>query len=302
MKKTLKSRLFAVLALLLAFSLVFSGCESDERSIDRDDDEREEDREEDQNRNDEDTGENVIPVYETQEVYLCVRASTEQWDGTGTVVTEYEYDEYGNMTQSKNANYGNHMEYAYDADGNQIRSQYFSADGTAGSVTDMTYDADGRLLSSISTDSSGELSSEYYYTYDEAGFVIEEIQKMHYSDTEYRYVITYNDDHTQGTIQSYKNDELSGYTEETYDTDGNLLKSRSYRADGSFSSGIDCAYDEQGRIAVEWKYSDSETQADYDVLYTYDENGLLIFKDVDYYYGSGTTYEYELFEIQVRVN
>ena len=42
-------------------------------------------------------------------------------------------------------------------------------------------------------------------------------------------------------------------------------------------------------------------QSDYDVIYTYDENGLLIKELVDYYYGDETTYTYELREILVPV-
>ena len=52
---------------------------------------------------------------------------------------------------------------------------------------------------------------------------------------------------------------------------------------------------------MEWRYSSSETQADYDTIFTYDENGLLISKNVDYYYGHLIEYTYEPFEILVRV-
>lgn len=306
-------KFFAIIALLLAFSLVFAGCASADRDDERDD-EREEIRDHEEDKNDDkddkddqdDDDENKVeivpPVYENREVWLCVRATTEQWDGSGTGVKEYEYDEFGNKTSENNVTYGGGTKYEYDADGNQIRSQYFLSDGSAGSVMEMTYDKEGRLLSSVSTGSDGKVSSEYSYTYDEAGFVVDEVRKQHYNNTTYHYVITYNADHTEATIQGYKNDEPSGYTEETYNRNGDLLRSDSYASDGSWSSAVECEYDDQGRLTVEWKYSSSELQADYDVIYTYDENGLLINKNVDYYYGYGTTYEYECFEIKVRVN
>lgn len=307
----LRNRLLALMALLLAFSLVFAGCASSGHDNDQDDGGREETRSRDEDKNDnkdenreDDDGkeEPVLPVYETREVYLCVRTTTEQWDGSGTGVKEYEYDEYGNQICENNVTYGGGMKYDYDADGNQIRSQYVFDDGSIGSVTEMTYDAEGRLLSSVTKNADGELNLEYSYTYDEAGFVTDEVRKQHYNDTTLHYVITYSGDHTEAAIQRYKNDELAGYTEETYDSDGNLLRSDSYLADGTWSAAVECEYDGQGRLSVEWNYSSSELQADYDVIYTYDENGLLICKNVDYYYGYGTTYEYELFEIQVRVN
>lgn len=307
----MKQKLFAMIALLLAFSMVFTGCSSDDRDNkrnDRDDDrvEDRDDRDEDEDDGDserDDDDQSGIPVYETREVWLCVRATTEQWDGSGSFTWEYTYDEYGNRIREDNVAYGSAMVYTYDENGNQITSQYITTSGSAGSLTEKTYDEGGRILTSISTNSDGTVNSEYYYTYDEEGYLIEEVQQLNYGDQNvYRYVITYNADHTAATVMSYQNDELVGTTEETYDASGNLLTSRTYSVDGRFTSGVDCEYDEAGRISVEWKYSGSELQADYDVIYTYDENGLLVFKDVDYYYGSGTTYEYELMEILVRIN
>lgn len=291
-----KQILLMLLALVLTFSFTLAGCSSDDPDSDRDEDEREEERD------DEDEDDEDEPVYETREVYLCVRTSMEQWDSGAVFVNEYEYDEYGNRIRDTNNTSGSYTEYTYDADGNQIRSQYFRADGTPGSTTDKTYDDAGRILSSIAADASGELSSEYFYSYDETGHLVEETRTQHYNGTQYRYVFSYNSDYTYGKIDTYENDVWIGYTEESYDADGNLLRSDSYDAEGGWKSGMECAYDQEGRIAVEWNYSKSETQADYDVVYTYDANGLLVYRNVDYYYGYGMTYEYELFTIQVRVD
>lgn len=307
-------KLFAIIALLLAFSLVFAGCTSADPDNDRDD-ERDEirdhkedknnDKEQDNNdKNDDDDNkvEIVPPVYENREVWLCVRATTEQWDGSGTGVKEYEYDEFGNKISENNVTYGGGTTFEYDEYGNEIRSRSYLGDCAFSTYTEKTYDREGKLLTVVSSGDDGTVSSEYAYTYDDAGFVVDEVRKQHYNNTTYHYVITYNAEHTEATIQSYKNDVPSGYTEETYNQNGDLLRSDSYGADGTWSSAVECEYDDQGRLSVEWKYSSSELQADYDVIYTYDENGLLINKNVDYYYGYGTTYEYELLEIKVRVN
>lgn len=293
----MKKNWTVLIALMLALCMVFTGCSSDED--DRGD--RRKDREDRENLV-EDVQQEEVPVYESREVWLCVRSSMELWENGNVNVTEYEYDEYGNRIRETNVKSGSYTDYTYDDRGNQIKSQYYGADGVAGIYTEYTYDEEDRLLHSLSIFSDGEPGMEYSYTYDDVGFLVERVETMHYSDTEYCYVVSYNDDHTAAHVDAYQNGEPNGYTEETYDSDGNLLSSRSYRGDGSFSSGVDCAYDEQGRLVVEWKYSGRETQASYDVQYTYDENGLLVYENVDYYYGHGITYEYELVTIQVRVN
>lgn len=287
----------SLIALLMALCMVFTGCanEDDDRSDRRKDREEREEGFEDVQKVEE-------PIYESREVWLCVRKSTESWENGNVGVMEYEYDEYGNQIRETNVNSGSYTVYTYDDHGNQTLSQYYNADGEASITTQYAYDDDGRLLHSLSAFADGELSTEYTYTYDDAGFPVERIEVMHYSDTEYRYVVTYNETHTTAYVESYKNGEANGYTEETYNADGNLLSSRSYRIDGSFSSGVDCEYDAQGRLTLELKYSGRETQPNYDVQYTYDENGLLVYQNVDYYYGHGVTYEYELMTVLVRVN
>lgn len=286
----------SLIALMMVLCMVFTGCanEDDDRTDRRKD---REDREE----GFEGTQNVEEPVYESREVWLCVRKTVESWENGSIGVMEYEYDEYGNQIREINVVSGTYTENTYDDHGNRILSQYYNADGTAGIATEYAYDEEGRLLHSLSVYSDGELGSEYTYTYDDTGFPVERIEVMHFSGTEYRHAVTYNENHTSAYVESYKNGEASGYTEETYDDAGNLLTSRSYRTDGSFSSGVDCAYDEQGRLTLEQKYSGRETQPNYDVQYTYNENGMLVYQNVDYYYGHGVTYEYELFTIQVRV-
>lgn len=319
----MKNKLFAIIALLLAFSLIFAGCtgggqddrkddeweelhdrdeekdnKDDGKNADKNDDQNEEQNKEEENEKEEP----VLPVYETREIWLCVRMTREMWDGSGTSETEYEYDEFGNKVSENHVTYGGGSTFEYDEYGNVTSSRYVAPTGSYGTITEMTYDASGNVLTKVSKGLDQKLSSEYTYTYDEAGFVVDEVQKQHYNNTEYHYVITYNADHTEATIQSYQNEQSIGYTNETYNQNGDLLRSDSYAADGTWKSAVACEYDTQGRISVEWHYSSSELQADYDVIYTYDENGLLVDKNVDYYYGYGDTYEYEQFEIKVRVN
>jgi hypothetical protein len=77
---------------------------------------------------------------------------------------------------------------------------------------------------------------------------------------------------------------------------------KNYEANGKLISTCESTYDSEGRLLQEYKKSSRDTQPDYKVIYTYDENGLLKSKDADYYYGHIVEYTYEAFEILVRVN
>ena len=289
-------RIMVLIALMLTFSLLFAGCDKDQsgnNSI-----------EATQN-NTEDTvsgTEDVLPVYETKKVSLCVRTTREMWDGSSISVEEYEYDEFGNMIAENNVTYGDTTTHQYDDNGNLISTKYVAPGNSYGTLTQMTYNEKGNLLTKTTTLLDRTPRTECTYTYDEAGFLVDEVCTQHYDDTVYHYVTTYNEDHTEATVMIYKNNAPDGKTVETYNADGNLLRSDSYDAQGNWTKAVSCEYDSAGRLTVEWNYSESELQADYDVIYTYDENGLLTNVNVDYYYGYGTDYEYETFEIKVRVN
>lgn len=286
--KMKKNRLFAIIALLLAFLLVFAGCANHEAKDDRDEGQLESTPTQDADENEDEI------EYEIKEVWLCVRDTIKQWDGSGTSVYEYEYDEFGNQISMKDVAGDREWKYEYDAAGNQIRAKLPS-----GAVTEMTYDKEGHLLSSITTGSDGQVKMEYHYTYDKAGFVIEEVYKEYFIDFESQYVSTYNADHTERETVGYQNGEMTQKIVASLNANGDLLKSDTYDTDGTWMGGIECEYDDAGRITLERVLTPAEVQ---NTIYTYDENGLLISKNTDYYYGSETTYEYERFEIKVRVN
>lgn len=234
------------------------------------------------------------PVYELQTVYLCVQENMKNYEG-GSNRKGYTYDEYGRVKEyfmfNSDGSYAWVMEYIYDEQGNNIEIR------NGDSVTVMTYDDAGRMLSKLSK------YMEYYYVYDEMGFVIEEKRIERFSDeVTYSFTMTYNADHTEATIDQFKNGESNGQTLETYNAEGQVLTSNTYDANGNWKHGQSWEYDEAGRLMKEYNYSRSETQADYETIYTYDENGLLISKNVDYYYGYLLEYTYEPFEILVRVN
>lgn len=235
------------------------------------------------------------PVYEKQTVYLCTLETMEQYENGYVTKTAHSYDEYGRILESWQVNddgsKGRTTAYAYDEFGNLI---------SEGSIH-RTYDESGNMLSQCYGD-EGDYLYEYHFTYDEAGFPIEEIRTTRYSsERTVTYTITYNDNHTESMVEEFEEGVKTGYTKETYTTDGKLLSYFNYDADGNFASGCTYEYDDRGNLVREQNYSRSETQADYDVIYTYDENGLLLTKNVDYYYGHLKEYTYEPFEIWVLV-
>lgn len=239
------------------------------------------------------------PVYELQTVYLCVREHMQNYEG-GSNQKGYTYDEYGRVTEyfkiESDGSRGWVTEYSYDENGNNIETR------TGDSISVMTYDEAGRLLSKLSYYQE-ECNSEYYYVYNEMGFVIEETRIERYSEEKtYSYTMTYNADHTEATIDQFKNGEPNGQTIETYNAAGQVLTSNTYDPNGNWKHGQTWEYDEEGKLLKECTYSRSETQADYETIYTYDEKGLLLSKNVDYYYGYLLEYTYEPFEILVRVN
>lgn len=238
------------------------------------------------------------PVYELQTVYLCVQEKMHNYEG-GDFLKGYTYDEYGRKTEYFGINADGARswttEYSYDENGNLVEER------TGNTVAVMTYDEEGRLVSKISY-YKDECNAENYFVYDEAGFVIEETRIERYSDeVTYTFTITYDENHTQATIEQFKNGEPNGVTTETYNTDGQVLTSTVHDVNGNWKRTQTWEYDEEGRLLQEGNYSRSETQADYLTIYTYDENGLLLSKNVDYYYGYLLEFTYEPFEILVRV-
>ena len=238
------------------------------------------------------------PVYALQTVYLCVQEKMHNYEG-GDFLKGYSYDEYGRKTEYFGINADGTRswttEYSYDENGNLIEER------TRNTVSVMTYDEAGRLVSKISHYKE-ECTAENYFVYDEAGFVIEETRIERYSDeVTYTFTMTYDENHTRATIEQFKNGEPNGVTTETYNVDGQVLTSTVHDANGNWKRTMTWTYDEEGRLVQEGNYSRSETQADYLTIYTYDENGLLLSKNVDYYYGYLLEFTYEPFEILVRV-
>ncbi len=241
------------------------------------------------------------PVYEKQTVYLCTMEKQTLHENDATSVRCNSYDEYGrkieSWVQQPDGSKGSVNTFTYDEFGNNI------VETTKYGHYERTYDEEGRMLSQLYYNADDECSSEYYYTYNEAGYLIERKEITRYSEEKtYVYKVTYSSDYSSAVIDSFCDGEKIGYTEETYNADGQVTYYKNYDAEGKWTSSCESTYDSEGRLLLENKRSSRDTQPDYKVIYTYDENGLLISKDADYYYGHIVEYTYEAFEILVRVN
>ena len=240
------------------------------------------------------------PVYEKQTVYLCTMEIQTLHENNAVSVRCNSYDEYGRKTESwidlPDGTRGSVSTFTYSESGNRMMET------TQYGYYDRTYDEAGRILRQLYF-SGDECVSEYYYTYNEDGYLIERTETTRYSEEKtYTYKVTYTPDYSGAVIDSYLNGEKVGYTEETYNADGQVSSYTNYDAEGNWTSGCECTYDSEGRLLQEYKKSSRDTQPNYKVIYTYDENGLLKSKDADYYYGHIVEYTYEAFEILVRVN
>lgn len=223
------------------------------------------------------------PVYEKQTVYLCTMEIQTLHENNAVSVRCNSYDEYGRKTESwidlPDGTRGSVSTFTYSESGNRMMET------TQYGYYDRTYDEAGRILRQLYF-SGDECVSEYYYTYNEDGYLIERTETTRYSEEKtYTYKVTYTPDYSGAVIDSYLNGEKVGYTEETYNADGQVSSYTNYDAEGNWTSGCECTYDSEGRLLQEYKKSSRDTQPNYKVIYTYDENGLLKSKDADYYYG-----------------
>ena len=240
------------------------------------------------------------PVYEKQTVYLCTKEIQTLHENDAVSVRCNSYDEYGRKTESwidlPDGTRGSVSTFTYSESGNRMMET------TQYGYYDRTYDEAGRILRQLYF-SGDECVSEYYYTYNEDGYLIERTETTRYSEEKtYIYQISYYPDYSNAVIDAYLNGEKIGFSEESYNADGQVIFYKNYEANGKLISTCESTYDSQGRLLQEYKKSSRDTQPDYEVIYTYDENGLLKSKDADYYYGHIVEYTYEAFEILVRVN
>ncbi len=191
----------------------------------------------------------------------------------GTTTFNYTYDSNGNMLTEKHDLSANDIinmirTYIYDDSGNTLSvntdygkrnafgiSPNFSADGTIDYNTKYTYDSNGNMLTESYNKFDNNIDMEnwiYNYTYDDNGNVL--IKSFDYG--------------IDGIID----------TNDTYNSDGNILTSTNYKLDGSIENIDIYIYDVNGNLITESSDANGDGIVRIVNIYTYNENGNMLTK------------------------
>jgi len=150
------------------------------------------------------------------------------------------FDADGRMTSSTDAE-GNRQYFTYDGDGHLLTNTWYNAAGDLTQTNTFTYDADGNMLTA--TNSAGT----YTYHYNGLGQLVGVDEPFGLSLT-----FAYDANGNRELVQ----DSFGGTTQSTYDW-ANRLVSEVYAQSGQPTMRIDQAYDWDGRIEEQTRYSDA---------------------------------------------
>lgn len=224
----------------------------------------------------------------------------------------YEYDENDNVIRAHQAySYGDdiYWENQYDSLGNIVQSTVYNYDGRI-YIVNCEYDMQGNLLLMTETQKSKNdrdvhLIRQECYTYDSQGHLIQlSVTEVNYSDEEEHFKYTYEYD-TQGYLireKSYFSDGISQHDYE-YDSLGNMIsetRNHSNKDYTNYNRRIQYEYDTQGNLVQESTYN-PDGDITYKTIYTYDIQGKIIsvityerYTHSDEFYKSDSyTYRYE---------
>ena len=228
---------------------------------------------------------------------------------------KYSYDDKGNLTKEEYAadhsTYNYIREYEYDENRNIIKTIRHDDDGDT-YVYEYTYDKNGNVLKSVETYTSDSYSRREIieYTYDSHNNEIKR-ESTHsyvsdnYNSTDTTVYVTNNTYNTQGNLIKRVEFNSFGEVDRTYeyeyDADGNMLKNSCDYSYGD-SRKTEYTYDKSGNIVKEvYTYSDNDV---FTSEYTYDEHGnvvkmVITDSDDDSSSTSTLTLEYKLVYIPV---
>lgn len=225
----------------------------------------------------------------------AAQVTTETADLLGPVATVTEFREFPDSTE-RNV----FQTMSYDPSGTALERVTFSysfMDGSLRSRLVTTYDEAGKRLAQVTLDPEGNPLAQTVYRYDDEGNLQEEAS-YDAEGTETRRS-TYERDANGNVVvwQLYVGGELDQRTEYDYDEQGRVLEEREYEDGqlteietysdpGRVSEFIE--YDEEGNVestgtVVEsehgterWEIYDGDGNLEWDMTWTYDENGLTL--------------------------
>lgn len=186
------------------------------------------------------------------------------YDEDGNVTSMRFYDEEGNITWYLSS------DRVYDENGNVVSETWYDQDGNP-SLYEYSYDEKGNLLTETR---DGVLFHRYEYVYNDSGKLT--LKKTFDSEDALSEEAYYDENGNVVKKVSYWGGAISGWTEYTFDDNGNQTSYREYNADSSviWSAAWDTLFDENGRKTSVVGYNEDGSSY-VKTEYVYDENGSL---------------------------
>ena len=185
--------------------------------------------------------------------------------GNGSVGYIYMYDSYGNLIRESSYSDGSiyfDLEYKneYDDKGLMVKStEYVVNDGSLRHTTEYEYDAEGNLIKDVEYFADGNEGS--VTEYDDKGNMIRWISRIqniyneivsHTGSAEYEY-----DSHGNIIKETRCIDEDTFITVIEYDYDGDcIMKETGYEEDGSVSFAVEYEYDSHNNLIKKMAYTE----------------------------------------------
>lgn len=243
-----------------------------------------------------------IGVVNAEEMKLNTCSVSYMPDGSVKSVTNYSYDEQGNMIRKmvKDAlgNLSTDYYYYYDASGKQVKETQIVYDEGYAILTNATflYDTAGNLMFKQNTDATGALMNIVAYVYDAYGNQTQSITVGADGAVDLMVLNAYNASGKKISTQYYTGTcALMSSTTTTYNKAGNEKMDISLRSNGSVGTTTEYLYDKQGRlkgmnvIVPEIPFCNYfvsyELDADGDILKMTNKNSAgVVTASTDYYY------------------
>ena len=227
-------------------------------------------------------------------------------DGSLFSTTSWEYDEFGNpitITAKENGTVQiSEYKNTLDEDGRILRQEMY-LNGTLTSVDVYTYDEKGNELTH-EYDFFAEIEEmsdwrKYTKTYNRKGDLTQ--QTLHWNFNEEYIIWEYEDELcVRQTTYEKETDKIVEYWVYTYDKKGNQLRKARYDAEDNLSYYTEYTWDDAGRVQTERHYNADGTPRNHFDVFTYDEYGNQIlqerYRDGEVYWR--ISHVYELLEVR----
>ena len=214
------------------------------------------------------TGENQDTLKQKARALVSKQTQYNYEDGAIISVTEYEYNEEGIRTQTIQKDGAGNMtaiiKPEYNTDGKIIKEVAADADGNITSVSEYAYEDDTNYTITYG-DAEGNTLYTQRYEFDEKGSLIK--LELNYGDIAnvYSYENEYEGDRLVKLVSYYQGVE-NGYSEYTYDENGNSLKTINYDSNGTIINYTEYVCDENGNLYQAKSYTFDKLTAEMEYI------------------------------------